>query len=216
MDLQLSAHIHAALHQHDLVLLDVEAGTYQCMPGAGEVIEVVSQGAGLVVRDEALAANLIGLRLATPGRPADMRPSALPPSRDLFDDALPIAGVADLAGMARASALMIKTYWGAPFGRLIATARARSGEGRMHLAEASREALVFRRMLPWAPWQGACLYRSFMLLRFMRRKRLAASWVFGVQTWPFEAHCWLQVGDLVLDDHVEHAASYSPIMVIGP
>jgi hypothetical protein len=38
--------------------------------------------------------------------------------------------------------------------------------------------------------------------------------VFGVRTWPFHAHCWLQVEDVVLDDHHERIGAYTPLMAL--
>ena len=42
----------------------------------------------------------------------------------------------------------------------------------------------------------------------------AAVWVFGVRTWPFSAHCWLQIGDAVLDDDPERVGIYPPILAV--
>jgi hypothetical protein len=39
-------------------------------------------------------------------------------------------------------------------------------------------------------------------------------WVFGVQSRPFAAHCWLQLGGVVLNDTVDHVKRYTPIMVV--
>jgi hypothetical protein len=36
--------------------------------------------------------------------------------------------------------------------------------------------------------------------------------VFGVQARPFAAHCWVQKGEVVFNDTVEHVSGYTPIM----
>jgi hypothetical protein len=41
-----------------------------------------------------------------------------------------------------------------------------------------------------------------------------ADWIIGVRTWPFMAHCWLQVGAVALDDDVERLAAYTPILAV--
>jgi hypothetical protein len=51
-----------------------------------------------------------------------------------------------------------------------------------------------------------------MLLRLLHAKGLDAHWVFGVRTWPFQAHCWLQCEDLVLDDQPDRVRAFTPIM----
>ena len=82
-------------------------------------------------------------------------------------------------------------------------------------AETLRLARVFQRVAVWLPMPRKCLVRSFVLLRFLQRSGLNARWVFGVRTWPFAAHCWLQLEDTVLDDLVERLAAYEPILAVG-
>jgi hypothetical protein len=59
-----------------------------------------------------------------------------------------------------------------------------------------------------------CLYDSLALLEFLARYGIYPDWVFGVQTRPFAAHCWVQHGEIVFNDTVEHVTGYTPIMVI--
>jgi hypothetical protein len=59
-----------------------------------------------------------------------------------------------------------------------------------------------------------CLYDSFALIEFLARYGIYPDWVFGVQTRPFAAHCWVQDGDIVFNDTVEHVSGYTPIMVV--
>lgn len=88
------------------------------------------------------------------------------------------------------------------------------GDGRERdLAILERRALVFRTLWPWSPVQGACLFQALVLRLFVRRGGAACDWVFGVRTWPFSAHCWLQSGDLVLNDLAERVGAYRPILV---
>ena len=72
----------------------------------------------------------------------------------------------------------------------------------------------FHRWIPYAPVSGKCLLRSYMLHRFLRRAGHDARWVFGVATWPFTAHCWLQIDDVVLDDAADRIAHFHPILVV--
>ena len=53
-----------------------------------------------------------------------------------------------------------------------------------------------------------------MLRRFLHRRGLDAAWVFGARTWPFAAHCWLQVGDVVINDRIDHVDRFAPVMVV--
>lgn len=56
--------------------------------------------------------------------------------------------------------------------------------------------------------------RSYLQLQYLHRLGLDADWVIGVRTWPFMAHCWLQVGAVALDDDVERLIPYTPILVV--
>jgi hypothetical protein len=59
-----------------------------------------------------------------------------------------------------------------------------------------------------------CLFDSFALLEFLARYGIYPDWNFGVQTRPFAAHCWVQHGEIVFNDTVEHVSGYTPIMVV--
>ena len=51
-----------------------------------------------------------------------------------------------------------------------------------------------------------------MLAAFLRSLGHRPTWVFGVRTWPFQAHCWLQVEDIALDDEAERLCAFAPIL----
>jgi hypothetical protein len=59
-----------------------------------------------------------------------------------------------------------------------------------------------------------CLHDSLALLEFLARYDIFPDWAFGVRARPFVAHCWVQHGDIVFNDTVEHVAGYTPIMVV--
>ncbi len=214
--LHLAESIHAARLGDDMVLLDVRGGQYYCLPEAADAFAPGPTGR-LVVMDSALWDDLRTLNLT-----GDLVPSQCP-------DHPPIAG-ADLPTMTPYSVslferwdglasygTMLRRYYGRPFGDLIDVARdtrpiSMRGPG---VCDALVERVAaFRKLLPWAPFPGVCLYRSFMLLVFLRRAGFDATWMFGVRTWPFEAHCWLQVEDTVLDDLAERVGSYTPILAV--
>jgi Transglutaminase-like superfamily len=59
-----------------------------------------------------------------------------------------------------------------------------------------------------------CLYDCLVLLEFLSHSGLFPTLVIGVTTFPFNAHCWLQHGAVVLTDYVERTRKYTPILVI--
>jgi hypothetical protein len=72
----------------------------------------------------------------------------------------------------------------------------------------------FDTLRPFFPRQYVCLFDSLALLEFLSRFALYPTWVFAVIPEPFEAHCWLQHGDVVLNDSVEEVTKFTPIMAI--
>jgi len=62
--------------------------------------------------------------------------------------------------------------------------------------------------------KDACLFDALALSEFLAGYRVYPQWVFGVQSRPFAAHCWLQLDGLVLNDTVDHVKRYTPIMVV--
>jgi hypothetical protein len=209
--------IHAVRHDRDLVLLDATRGAYHCLADAGRAVQRRSATGELVIEDRHLARLLREANLLAPnGRlagPGSLIPRA---GRDLSDLSPSPLRWRDGPDFAAFLAGLAPNYYGRSFAHLIADARRHAHldippdlTGPLLAAVA-----LFQRWAPWAPFQGECLYRSYALLRWLRRRRLRAHWVFGVQTWPFAAHCWLQVGDVALDDVADNTAAYSPILIV--
>jgi len=71
---------------------------------------------------------------------------------------------------------------------------------------------VFDRLRLFYPRPYLCLFDSLALLHFLARYGLYPDWVFGVTADPFEAHCWVQAGRVVLNDTLERVSAFTPIM----
>lgn len=69
----------------------------------------------------------------------------------------------------------------------------------------------FARARRYVPIEPVCLLDSLSLLRFLSRRGLSANIVFGVTSGPFAAHCWVQAGDIVLNETLSDANAYTPI-----
>lgn len=72
----------------------------------------------------------------------------------------------------------------------------------------------FRTLRLLFPRSYLCLFDSLALLEFLSIFRIMPNWVFGVVAEPFQAHCWLQSNDVVLNDTIERVSVYTPIMVV--
>lgn len=205
----LAAGVFMAKVGEDVALLDLRTDAYACLAGVGEDLALTDGG---VRADLGLLGLLADAGLLAQDRPPSRRP--LPPAaaRELDPRRLrwPLAHAPNLVTAAWRA---VRVGPGAPIRDLIAALPPppRSTPDPRRVASVVSG---FRRMLPWVPRQGACLYRAFVLLTMLRQAGQDATWVFGVRTWPFGAHCWLQLEEAVLDDDPERVARYTPIMAV--
>jgi hypothetical protein len=72
----------------------------------------------------------------------------------------------------------------------------------------------FARARRYVPIEPICLLDSLSLLRFLSRRGLSANIVFGVTPEPFAAHCWVQAGDMVLNEALFDTHAYTPIRTV--
>jgi len=199
--------IHAVRVGDDLILLDLAADDYLCLPECGEVDVLGRTVSGPMDTLLRLAAE----ELLHPTKTDEVRgeapalPSArLPPpphSRPTLHDVLTFAAIWVRCVRRRPTLLDLKQ-------------RHHGRRGRRDPAALAARVEVFRQLLPFAPATGVCLLQAEMLLRFLNADDLDADWVFGVRTFPFLAHCWLQCGDQCVSEAPETLHVYRPIMVI--
>lgn len=216
---RLPSHVHATVCGLDLVLLDVRRDAYFCLPDVGR--DGAPDGAGrfTIALAPAVRAELQAQGLVVQGEgPLGRRRRATAAGDDLFDHPFPAPTFRERWDFARALAIMILVYRGRPFEALLRRAAGRGAHAEAAASVTSaklvRRSLVFRRLLPWSPVQGVCLFQAALLLEFLRQAGLTADWVFGVRTWPFGAHCWLQAGPTVLNDTVDRVTAFDPILVV--
>ncbi|ANO50071.1 lasso peptide biosynthesis B2 protein [Woeseia oceani] len=71
---------------------------------------------------------------------------------------------------------------------------------------------VFHRLRPYYVREYLCRFDSLALIEFLAHYRHFPEWVFGVTGEPFAAHCWVQEGNMVLNDTVDFVRRFTPIM----
>ena len=81
-----------------------------------------------------------------------------------------------------------------------------------NVGHASRLIGAFRSLRPLYPRPYLCLFDSLALLEFLASYGFLPRVVFGVIADPFQAHCWLQQGNVVLNDDLERVGKYKPIL----
>ena len=72
----------------------------------------------------------------------------------------------------------------------------------------------FNRARLYLPVATSCLLDSLSMAKFLARRQIDTSIVFGVTRDPFAAHCWVQVGDTVLNDTVGNVTAHTPIRIV--
>lgn len=211
----LRPHVHAAIVGEDIVFLDVGADRYTCLAGAGANARLAEDRVSLEL-DAVFARQLIEGGLAECRAVSSVSRIGPPPRGERSGLPLEVAAAAvrDVAPLLRALADTALHYRGRRFAEIVAAGTRARTEAPKVTPDLTAAAARFHSWIPYAPLSAQCLLRAFILLRLLRRQGLDANWVFGVQTWPFHAHCWLQVEDLVLDDPAERTWGYTPIMIL--
>ena len=215
MRLFLAPGVHAVQVRDDIVFLDAGEGVYFCLGGAGDLISL-HQGAEVEVALEAPATQLVeaGLLTRVDPRRTDMAPPAPAASSRLRPAAKASMSVRSLLAALGSTWTVSRRFSPYSFANFLAdpaSSPAVHEEPTPALLDAVAQ---FERLRPWLPLQGECLLRSYHLRTFLRARGLDALWVFGVRTWPFQAHCWLQVGTTALDDDLERLTAYQPILAV--
>lgn len=216
---RLPAAVHAVAVEEDIVFLDVQADSYMCLPGGADRLEVRQGSRRVEVVDDTIAEELAAAGLLERGGAEAEAPREfhLPPPRASaapFETRRP--GWSDVRDAVTAMAGLLTGYAGRPFADLILGAGASRPQAAFEppTQDLLDIAVRFNGWAPYAPLPTKCLLRAFMLRRLLQRRGHEAAWVFGVTTWPFQAHCWIQRGDVVLDDTVERVRPFHRIMVI--
>jgi Transglutaminase-like superfamily len=81
-------------------------------------------------------------------------------------------------------------------------------------SDAIRLIIAFKNLRPLYPRPYLCLFDSLALLEFLAGHHSYPRIVFGVVADPFQAHCWLQEGGVLLNDDLERVGRYKPILSV--
>ncbi|WP_309630152.1 lasso peptide biosynthesis B2 protein [Brevundimonas sp.] len=201
--------VHLAEVDEDIIVLDLKADAYDCLMGGAGSIRLI-EGGGLEVSDPEVREALAAAGIATPTPHRTPRPRLMAPAREL-----PRTGsVSGLGTLQAVTALVIATlgFRGQSLEALIAVDAPGPASTPLDETELDRLVCAVRSARPFVPFQGECLQRSFELRRLLAARGIASDWIFGVRTWPFAAHCWIQIGDLVIGDRLERVRFFTPIL----
>ena len=210
MQFALAPGTYITLIEGDVVLLDARADRYACLAAchAGPLragYPARRWKDGPLVRELAGSGYLVAASAIAPAMPE--APS--PPETDLYmlggdrPDIRPSdLCLGALAGLSAAWQLAVERpmHWLRP-----------NGHDMSNTDRIVDEARRFAEVHLYLPRLARCLPHSLALNAFLQRRECPSQLVFGVRTHPFEAHCWVQSGAVVLNDTLSHVRWYTPI-----
>lgn len=228
----LAPHVYPCVSGQHVVLMDLERDKYVAVVPAHRLASWVRgwpvgavQAADSAHPDSLVSQMLAhGMLVTDPhvGKPAV--PVTMPrPQRSLLEfdlDTRPRASAAQLWRFARSwlrAQLSLKLR---PIQSIVETVRDRRVRHASREQDADPARLrsliaAFVRLRPlFYTLRAACLLDSLTLLHFLSAEGIHPDWVFGVKTDPFDAHCWVQHGELVLNDLPDRVRQYSAILVV--
>jgi hypothetical protein len=232
----LQPHVFLCRAKRYWVILDVNRDKYLCVdrhqfeslgPSMQGWDEAVIRSADLSTLPDdagALAARLVSLGILSKeaGKAKDARPVDYPLPVEAFDLTLTRPSLASSCAKAlpffRSSARASRQLRGAFHSviSLVQTRKRRDGDSShpFDVERARSLTAVFDSLRWFYPRPYLCLFDSLALIHFLAHFGLYPDWVFGVTADPFEAHCWVQAGGIVLNDTVERTSGFTPIMVV--
>ncbi len=237
--LQFASHVHVCFTEQQAILLDLRRDEYLglslrdsgVLAQALEVGNTAADGTSSASAEHELAARLASQGLiARPGDHAAITRSHHPPRRrprhslaeQYIDRGTPIT-MGEICAVLTASLLANVDLRIRSLDSIVTRVRQRKSRlpaDRHHASAPDMAALqsrvsVFMRLYTLLfGARGTCISSSLALSNYLARHRLAHCWVFGVAVRPFIAHCWLQCGDVVLNDSVGHARKFTPILSV--
>ena len=201
--------VFLACVDEDVIVLNLAADRYDGLLDAGGRIRLDDNGA-LQIVDADIAAELIAGGIATAAQPLSRNPRPVAARRELQSDPAPAGRDVLRAAISLITATL--RFRGRSLLSLVTFQHRLRGPEAISEARLGELVGAARVARPWIPFEGECLQRSFLLRAHLAAQGVATDWIFGVATWPFAAHCWLQIGDLVVGDRLSRVSRFTPIM----
>lgn len=218
MQVGLRRDVYYCVANQQIALLDLRADRYYCLPAPVEAAlkRVIEAGGDSSGETDALA-PLLKRQLLETGIPWTSRtPSIDPPRISAMDSHheptdLILVGRAALSNLQAMQTLKRKSLLTIIETRRACKTTARPDAMQRALPELVASFLVVRRLL------GAhdkCLRWSLAMTDYLAALGHFPNLVLGVRLRPFAAHAWVQAGDVVLSDRLDHVLLYTPILVV--
>ncbi len=237
----LARHVHLCICGRHAVLMDLRRDKYVAVapvhlladwvrgwPGTGAPVpscgDIPGDGRAGASRARSLISQMLeqGMLVREGGQGRSAAPPVVAsPQRTLlefdFEERM-AAGPAQAARLALAwmrarAALALR-----PMSAIIGSAQARKARvpPERCAADPARERALVKTFVHLRPLfytvRRACLLDSLTLVNFLAGYGVYPEWVFGVRTAPFDAHCWVQRGEVLFNDLPDRIRQYSPIL----
>lgn len=202
------------------VFLDLPQDRYFCLGGqAGRAFVVLASGETLDDSEQTGLAMLLDKDILR-AVDVDQRPTAcaapVAPGGSLLDRCDSASSLA--VGRALITRLMCRAETRRrPLIRIVQQlerGKAAITGNRSTICAAIPVAAAFRRAALIMSAHEQCLATSIAAMRMLLARRVRADLVIGVRLRPFQAHCWVQIGDSLVNDRVDTVAAFTPILVI--
>lgn len=207
MPLTTTSNVRAANVGKDLIFLNLADDSYLCLQGADAEDVILALRGGVHDPSNPIICEVIDAGLLR--EVDDHIPSIL-------DREWPIDGMPPRGSTLASLALIPSVVLGLIHYQLRRQALLRrpiriAPKTKLDDAEVVRLVQRFLQLRILLPRSGRCFVQSWLLLRILRKRGVAAEWIFGVRTYPFEAHCWVEWQGRVLNDWADHVRWYEPI-----
>ena len=121
-------------------------------------------------------------------------------------------GLGEVINVARSVISARRDVRARPFADVLARRFPATARGLNLVPDLQSRLAIFRSARPLVPIRRVCLHDCLALVDWLGPEARGVTLVLGVSAFPFAAHCWLQAGDLVADDHPESPSRYAPIL----
>ena len=204
-----------------IVLLDLPRDRYLCLEdGARGVCLHLVEGAPCLPDDADVFSELIGAGLLFE-LDGDAKPSLcddIPCSGSVPTDRRlgPIASIRVIAALARIFSATIELRLRSLDAVLagLAEAKKKRSPRRSSKADLATIAASFAKADRLKTALDLCLPRSIAIARTLVAYGFTPTLVLAVKLRPFEAHCWVQSGDVLVGDDVGTIAPFTPIFIL--
>jgi hypothetical protein len=224
----LADHAYFCTTTHGAVFLDLRSDKY-----FGLSVDLVESLCSFVTEHRAasnevkvlldsLLEKQILTREASNGKP--LVPVAANPAQrvlfDIDDETRPQIHVDHVVRLLRAFVKVSLMLRFSTLERAVESVRQRKHATRGHLQrfdpDKTRELIrIYRYLSPLLySARDRCLFDSYVVTEFLAYYGVLSSWMFGVATAPFMAHCWVQHEEFLLNDNPMRVSCYTPIMVV--